>query len=261
MRNILVSTISFINHNKKGSEIYTTFANRLIDDVLTKTPYDIMVTTNSYEHFREKAEANPDRVTVREEKLENHKTHVGAFNQLLKFYSIKDIDKKYDWVLYLDCDAGFTEAINVVDVNNKIDEWESDGSDMVALRTNATYEGAEDEFERTKDIEGHPKALFNDKFVFYGIRPEWRGAVLPSEHILLIKNNEKLPVMCEEFEKFCTLFETQDEQYPITFDMEAFEIGVSAFLAGYKAQEMWWGNQNDVLKVGFNHNNWERVKI
>jgi hypothetical protein len=42
--------------------------------------------------------------------------------------------------------------------------------------------------------------------------------------------------------------------------MEAFEIGVSAFLAGYNVGEMGWGTSLEVLKVGFNHNNWEKVK-
>ena len=49
----------------------------------------------------------------------------------------------------------------------------------------------------------------NNKFIFYGVNPEWRKATLPSEHMLLIKNNDKLPVMCDEFEKFCTKFNYQ----------------------------------------------------
>jgi hypothetical protein len=101
---------------------------------------------------------------------------------------------------------------------------------------------------------------FDNKFKFYGIKPEWRGSCFPSEHILLIKNNEKLQVMANEFETFCTKFESQDINHPITWDMEAFEIGVSAFLAGYNVGEMDWNNQCNVLKVGFNYNNWEKIK-
>jgi len=67
--------------------------------------------------------------------------------------------------------------------------------------------------------------------------------------------------MSEEFEKLCYVFETQDPNNVITFDMEAFEIGVSAFLAGYNMGEMGWNNQNEILKVGFNYNNWEKIKI
>ena len=85
MKNILVSAISYINSEREGSEIYTTFAKRLINDVLTKTPYDVMVTTNAPSHFEDERNNNPNRVIITENKLENHKTHVGAFNQLLKF--------------------------------------------------------------------------------------------------------------------------------------------------------------------------------
>jgi hypothetical protein len=258
MRNILVSAISFVNPTKNGSEIYATFAKRLINDVLTKTPYDIMITTNNIDNFSDVIGLNNSKIIIRHELLENHKTHVGVFNQLLKFNAIKDIDKKYDWVLYLDCDAGFTEKIDVNVLEKLIDNWESGGHDMVALRTNATY--VDSELQYLDGLSNNKSYLFDNKFKFYGIKPEWRGSCFPSEHILLIKNNEKLQVMANEFETFCTLFETQDESHPITFDMEAFEIGVSAFLAGYNVGEMDWNNQCNVLKVGFNYNNWEKIK-
>ena len=61
--------------------------------------------------------------------------------------------------------------------------------------------------------------------------------------------------MSYEFEKLCTQFETQDPNKIITFDMEAFEIGISAHLSGYNIKELGWGNQNSILKVGFNFNN------
>jgi hypothetical protein len=260
MRNILVSTISFVNNTKQGSEIYATFAKRLVDDVLTKTPYDVLVNTNNIDNFSDVIQQNNERVTIRHEKLENHKTHVGAFNQLLKFNAIKGIDKKYDWVLYLDCDAGFTGPIDVDALERQIDFWESQGFDMVALRTDATYDWAEIEYLDSVNNGTHSK-LFDAKFRFYGLHPEWKGSKLPSEHILLIKNDDKLEKMAYEFERFCTLFETQDPNNIITFDMEAFEIGVSAKLAGYNMGEMGWQNQNEILKVGFNHNNWEKVKI
>lgn len=260
MRKILVSAISFVNHKKQGSEIYTRFAKRLIDDVIKKTPWDVMVSTNRPDLFEDVTTPN-DRVFIKENKLENHKTHVGAFNQLLKFSAIKDIDSSYDYVLYMDCDAGFTEDVNVEDVDRMINYWESLGYDMVALRTDATYDWAEKEFRETKDFNSYPKPLFNPKFLFYGIHPEWSGAKLPSEHVFLIKNNEKLSEMAKHFEDLCTQFETQDENHPITFDMEAFEIGVSAHLAGINMGEMGWANQLQILKVGFNANNWEKVKV
>lgn len=261
MKNIIVSAISFVNTEKQGSEIYTTFAKRLINDVLTKTPYDVMVTTNRSDLFDDVSSL--ERVTIVHNILENHKTHVGAFNQLLKFTAIKDIPKKYDWVFYLDCDAGFTEPLDPQVVDNFISSAENEGYDMLALRTDATYDYSKKEFNETTDFTyvKHSKPLFNDKFLFYGEHPEWGGAKFPSEHILLMKNNEKLQTMSYEFEKLCTQFETQDPNKIITFDMEAFEIGISAHLSGYNIKELGWGNQNSVLKVGFNFNNWEKVKI
>lgn len=259
MRKILVSSISFVNSEKQGSEIYSVFAKRLINDVLTKTPYDIVVTTNNSDNFSDVVKEKNDRIKIRYESLENHKTHVGAFNQLLKFYAINNIDKKYDWVLYLDCDAGFTEKIDIDVLEKQIDVWESNGYDMLALRTNATYSESEQQY--LDGLKNHTSYLFDNKFKFYGVNPQWRGACLPSEHILLIKNNNKLQKMCYEFEKFCTQFETQDPNNIITNDMEAFEIGISAFIAGYNVGEMDWGKQCEILKVGFNHNNWEKIKI
>lgn len=258
---ILVSAISFVNTEKPNSEIYTTFAKRLINDVLTKTPYDVMITTNRSDLFNDVSSL--DRVIIINNDLINHKTHVGAFNQLLKFTAIKDIPEKYDWVFYLDCDAGFTNSIDENVINKFLTNSLENGYDMIALRTDATYDHAKKEFDETTDFtySTKPKPLFNDKFVFYGHNPEWNGAKLPSEHILILKNNFKLQKMSFEFEKFCTWFETQEPNKIITFDMEAFEIGVSAHLAGYKMGEMGWHNQNSIFKVGFNFNNWEKIKI
>ena len=84
-------------------------------------------------------------------------------------------------------------------------------------------------------------------------------AKLPSEHIFFAKNNEKLSKMCSIFEDFCYKFETQGE-FPVTVDMEAFEIGVSSLLAGYNMGDMRQEGEKYVFMVGFNKNNIERVK-
>jgi len=249
--NILVSTISYVNTAKKGSEIYTTFAKRLAKDVKTKTPYDIIINTNRKDLFEE-----DERVTVRDEFFKDHVTHVGAFNQLLKFSALQQIDKKYDWLLYLDCDAGFKEAIILEKVNEYLQRMDSQGTDMIALRTNCTFESCLKEY-----YQNDRKHLFDDKFKFYGIRQEWAGSKFPSEHFLLLKNNDKLQKMADNFETLCYEFETQDKEYPVTFDMEAFEIGVAAKLAGYDMQEACGMFYNHHLNIGFNFNNFEKVKI
>lgn len=274
--NILVSTICFVNRNKNGAEIYATFAKRLIDDIMNKTPYDIMVTTNEIQHFQEEIEKYGNRIILREELLTEHKLVVGVFNQLLKFYTIKDIDSKYDWVLYLDCDAGLTGPWSIDKIESSINSWESGGYDMVATRTNAILinelRDHEEKLEKYKiQIQENPANnffvdnLFTKKFVFYNVSTEngpseWFDSVLPSEHVFLVKNSEKLPVMCKNFEDFCYKFETQDLHYPQTVDMEAFEIGVSAKLAGYNTVDFGNDGLYHVFQVVCNNNNWEKVK-
>lgn len=260
--NILVSTICFINFNKNGADIYATFANRLVEDVMTKTPYDIMVSTNAPDFFKEKIEKYGSRVKINFDPLDKHKVEIKAFNQLLKFFAIKDIDPKYDYVLYLDCDAGLTDEIDVNQINNQLITWDNDGFDMFAVRTDATYNEEEDKYYKTNETKNYDaKSIFYNKFKFYGIYSEYRGACLPSEHILLLKNNEKLAKMAEKFEEFCFKYETQDKDNPETVDMEAFEIGVSAHVAGYKVKDLQSWGHHDLLKVGFNHNNWEKIKL
>jgi hypothetical protein len=273
--NILFSTICFVNRNKPGAEIYASFTQRLIEDVINKTPYDIMVTTNEPDHYVDQQNKYKNRIIVRTELLENHRLTVGVFNQLLKFYAIKNIDKKYDWVLYLDCDAGLTGEWNCDDVKNQINEWQNQGYDMLGTRTNAILLNELKDHE-SKLIEHNKQIsqgnlshynvgnLFSNKFIFYNVSTqngptEWFTAKLPSEHILLIQNNDKLNRMQEVFEQFCYKFETQGNP-PITVDMEAFEIGVSSLLAGYNMGD--FGNYGlyQVLKVVCNHNNWEKVK-
>ena len=273
--NILISTICFVNRNKPGAEIYATFAKRLINDIMTKTPYDIMVTTNEPEHFQEDVQNWGSRVIIRTELLENHRLVVGVFNQLLKFYTIKNIDSKYQWVLYLDCDAGLTGDWNVNDVENKISQWEESGYDILGTRTNAILRSEleqhekvlkehNDEIEKGNINHYYGGTLFSNKFIFYNVSSEngpfeWFDAKLPSEHVLLVKNDEKLEKMAEIFEDFCNKFETQGP-HPITVDMEAFEIGVSAKLAGYNMGDFGNDGLYHIIKIVCNHNNWEKVK-
>lgn len=259
---ILVSTICFINFNKPGAEIYEKYANRLIDDVIKKTPYDIRISTNAPQFFEEKIKQFPDRVYVYHDILENHYVAVHAFNQLLKFIAIKDIDSKYDYVFYLDCDAGFTHIIDEEVVSNYIQKACEDGFDMIAARTYVTYNEQEKLFLETdeeRDLFSLP--MFYRKLKYYGLNEEYRGACFPSEHIFIVKNDNRLTIMCKKFEEFCFEYEKQINTHAECIDYEAFEIGVSAHLAGYKIKDLDTYGHSDVLKIGFNYNNWERIKL
>jgi hypothetical protein len=275
--NILFSTICFINREKEGAEIYGTFCKRLIDDVMTKTPFDIMVCTNEINFFDDSKEKWKDRLSFKEELFKQHKLSVGPFNQLLKFLAIKDIPKKYDWVIYVDCDAGIASKWDMDAINNIFSEWESSNYEMVAQRTNCILKNELRDHEEKLKIENehrekgvyyyNPGNLFSAKFLYYNVNSEtcsntWLNAVLPSEHLLVIKNNEKLQKMAECFEDFCFQFEKQvNMDYIITFDMEAFEIGVSAAVAGYEIKDMGAFAAVDIIKIHCNLNNWEKLKL
>lgn len=275
---ILVSTICFVNRKKPGAEIYATFTRRLINDVMVKSPYDIRVVTNEPEHFKEDLEKWGERVTIKHDDLSKNQLTVGPFNQNLKYKTLENIPEKYNWVLYLDCDAGFTDTLNIDEVDSHIEQWENQGYDMMATRTNCTVLGElqqykkweqehQDEIARGNTSHWYQGGLFTRKFNFYNVSlengpKEWFDAILPSEHVFLVKNNQKLEKMAKEFEKFNQKFETQVTQpYIATWDMEAFEIGVSAKIAGYVIGDFDNYGLYHVIKVVCNHNNWEKVKF
>lgn len=272
--NVLVSAICFINRKKPGAEIYATFALRQILDVMSKTPYDYRLITNEPEHFNEIVAMHPDRITIVCDKLENERITVGPFNQMLKYKTMMNVPSKYDWLLYLDCDAGIESNIDTDKVDALAVLWESQGYDILGTRANAVLKvELKDHEDKVKDWEQkiangeqNPhlvKNLFSQKFIFYNVSSqngphEWMEAKLPSEHVLFIKNSEKMQKMAIAFQNFNKQFETQSDN-PITADMEAFEIGVSALIAGYNMGD--FGNAHtDDLKVRFNYNNWEKVK-
>jgi hypothetical protein len=274
--NVLISAICFVNRKKPGAEIYATFANRLLNDVMTKTPYDFRIVTNEAFHFQENKDFWGDRVIVTEDKLENEKITVGPFNQLLKYKTMIGVDKKYNWLMYLDCDAGFTENLDVNLLEKQTKIWLDNGYDFIAPRTNAILKYELSDHESKKQIfeqsnpgvsyspTAHGGNLFSAKFIFYNVSSEhgpheWMEAKLPSEHIWYIKNDERLEKCGTQFKKFNEKFESQSPDNIITADMEAFEVGVSALLAGYNMGEL-GGEHFSVMKVGFNFNNWEKVK-
>jgi hypothetical protein len=276
---LLVSTICFINFDKPGAEIYATFANRLIDDVMIKSPWDIRVATNAPEKFQEALEKYGDRVSLHVDMLEDNRVAVGAFNQLLKYMALKDISLEYDWVMYLDCDAGLRQPIDEVLVQEHIDRWESQGYDAIGVRTNAIlgtelerHEEHLRELQRLKD-NGDPNPwvamnLFSVKFNFYNIKsdtvdPLWLDASMPSEHFLLLKNppNGKLQRMSDRISEFNKILIAQTSHHPIIADMEAFEIGVAAKVAGYTMGDAGDYGHSWVMCVNFNGSNWERIKL
>lgn len=282
---ILVTTICFINHYKKeaGSEIYATYANRLIKSTMENTNFDIRVATNEPDLFTESLNTWPDRASLYVDRLEKNQVQVGPFNQLLKYIALKDIPSTYDYVLYLDCDSGFTDPIDTNELKEVIDIMETDGFNGLAMRPDTEYllqslenhkklEKERDELianGQLSEAHIHPKDMFAHKFRFYNvtlenINPEWIGASLPCEHILLLKNEfGRIQHMSDELSKFNDLLETQagNAYIECVSDMEAFEIGISAKLAGFRFGQLTGDYHHRVFKVKYNGSNWERIKL
>ena len=271
---VLVSAICFINREKTGSEIYATYTSRQILDVMIKTPHDYRLITNEPEYFNTILAKYSSRVTIIYDKLEHERISVGRFNYLLKYKALMNIPSKYDWVLYLDCDTGISDPINISKIDFLAKLWDSQGYDIIGTCTNRVVKEAvahheyETQLHKEKLASGVASVavvptLFSEKFIFYNVSLkngpfEWMEAKMPSEHVLFIKNNEKMQKMAIAFQDFNRQFETQSV-FPIGISMEAFEIGVSAHIAGYNMGD--FGNEhNESFKVIFNGNNWENKR-
>ena len=279
MTNILVSTISFINFNKPGADIYATFANRLVDATMELTPWDIRVNTNAPELFQEAVDKYGDRVILYVDLLENNKVAVGAFNQLLKYFAFKDVPKKYDWVLYLDCDTGYRHPPRIEEIETQILAWDEAGIDSVGTRTNAIlgkellhHEECLDDIQRQSDdgVERPYSSmnLFSPKFCLYDVStenvdPVWLNASMPSEHFLFVKNSPvgKMQDFSNHMSDFNQILIAQTSHHPIIADMEAFEIGVSLAMAGYQMGDAGDYGHTWMFAVDFNGSNWEKIKL
>jgi hypothetical protein len=259
-----MTTICFINRAKPGAEIYATFAKRLVDSALKYTNFDIRIATNEPELFEETLTLSP-RISLLVNRLEKNRVAVGPFNQLLKFFALKDIPETYDYVLYLDCDAGFVDTIDESLLKQEISAFEHAGYNGMVFRSSTEY--LMQALHNHEDIHKKDREMFSAKFIFYdvtteNIPEEWKDATLPCEHILFLKNESgKIQAMSDKISEFNDKLESQHDYVACASDMEAFELGISAKLAGFKFAELGTYIHNEVLKVKFNGSNWERVKL
>lgn len=264
---ILVTTICFIQDKDKypDAELYGKYANRLIESCMKNSSFDIRVATNRPDVFLEAVNRHKGRVFILQDDLSNNKIRVGHFNQLLKFIAFKDIPAEYDYILYVDCDSGF---INEVD-NKKIEDYvivnQTKGFNGAAARADVDYL----ERELTEEANGR-KGMFNNKFLLYGLTlenlpHEWKNSSMPCEHILFLKNDpDKVKAVSDKIAEFNSIFENQliENNGPVLgIDMEAFEIGVSLNIAGYKCIELSTGEQQEIFGIGYNASNLERIKV
>jgi len=246
---ILLTSICFIDHNKSTSGDYVLSAHKLINDIMTKTTYDFRLITNSISEFLiYKKSSYSNRITIVEDNLIEDQLIVGKFNQLLKYKIFFGIPSEYDWILYLDCDVGFSNSVNHESIKSLTKTYYENGCDFLGTRTHFILKDQLiDHEEKIKycndnDIDFVPwginSNLFSPKFVYYdvtseNIPQEWLDVKLPDEHMFYFKNSNKTELMGYKLKDFCKKYENQLGGEIITISIEAFEIGISAKMAGY----------------------------
>ena len=167
-----------------NNDNYLKSAKKLTEEILSKTNHDVLISTNDVNFF---SEINSDRCIVRDNIRKNTKlTHGYEFNYNLKHHAFEDIDEKYDFILYLDCDI-------------KMLSWTQE-SDDVFITTMKDFDFGADRLnceldQQIKELKEKGNCLFRHKITNYDILSKYpmdddiMKSLLPSEHFLILKND------------------------------------------------------------------------
>lgn len=227
-------------------EIYTSFCNSFLNELLELTPYDIKVTTDCPDTVTKNSRIIIDPVDV-----SNNKIRIGYdFNYNLKHLCFKEYDSKYETIFYFDCDQKLAK-FNSNLAENIIAERYKMGFDFLATRTNAVLESSLERFKKGES------ELFTHKILNYGLDKtppplNWLNARMPSEHFFILKNCSKVKKFYETWKELNDRTESLEVCHGVWGD--GFEIGVSAAVAGFNAMEVNSYEQFEVFGIVFNGN-------
>jgi hypothetical protein len=224
------------------------YSLRLINDVLTKTKHSIYLTTDQKEIILEKYPNEP-RIFLKEVDRNDLVLRINTdwgtgygndfnFNmRYMCFEQTKDLEDHV--VIFTDCD-------------NSLDWWDEDIiQDWLKARTEEGYEFFAsrnslflknflvDYNQQTEQKHG----IFWHKLYNYDLinnpKPEWDGAPLPAEYLLIFYNkNKKLAKFYEQWKWFHDYLVKENKSYGTW--AEGFEIGVSSLVAGMKPFDIGW---------------------
>jgi len=227
-------------------EVYSSFCNSFISELLTLTPYDIKITTDCPGAF-----TKADRLIIDPVDVSNNKVRIGYdFNYNLKHLCFKEYDSKYETIFYFDCDQKLAKFNSQLAEDVIIGKYNA-GFDFLATRTNAVLGIS---LQRFKNGEHE---LFSHKIANYGIDKtpppdSWLNAKMPSEHFFILKNNSKVKTFYETWKDLNDRTEKLEVCHGVWGD--GFEIGVSAAVAGYNVCEVNSYEQFEVFGIVFNGN-------
>lgn len=225
----ILFTLLCIDANQK---MYIDASKSLINEILSKTESDILVSTNSDDLLH--SCANNSRILARDNIsntnsiLRYNDVSNGEFNYNLKHFAFQDIPEHYDAIIYLDCDIKLekwtTEAQNLI--QKTIDNYE-----MGATRTNCVLK------DDVSYLNSGISCLFTHKIMAYKIRETYPEndpiylSKLPSEHFLIFKNiPDKIKKFQLEWSNLNNYLQSINGGYGSWGD--GFEIGIAAQKAG-----------------------------
>ena len=188
-------------------DMYLTASKNLINEILSNTQHDVLLTTNNVGFFDD---VKNSRLLVRnnvpEDSILNYRNGV-EFNYNLKYLAFKNIPEGYDVIFYVhgDIKNTFWNQVSEDNIKSLMITY-----DWVATRLNCVLK---DEVERYKNTGG---CLFSHKIQSYNIL-DWdvndklMESRLPSEHFLIFKyNKEKLDMFSNKWSELNSIIQSQN---------------------------------------------------
>jgi hypothetical protein len=210
-----------------GDDFYLLASKRLINELLEKTPYDVLVSTNNDNYF---SDIISDRCVVRNNIRENSILKYGTeFNYNLKHHAFLEIPEKYDYIIYIDGDI---KLMKWDDETENFINGEMSNYDFFGDRLNAVLIDEVNRFIKNEPCLFSHKIKSYDIMERFGIDDEIMMSKMPSEHILILKNDpEKIMKFQEKWEELNEYLQSKNGVGGSWGD--GFEIGISSNYAGF----------------------------
>lgn len=245
-----------------GVEYTTEYTLRLIEDVLKLSTLDMYITTNCRDVIEKKYGVH-DRIKIKDVDLKDIKIRIPIgvnkaaddFNFNVRYLCLEHVMNLNDTlIIFTDCDNSF-DWWDEKAIDQFIRDQYSQGYDFFGPRTDYCLQLAIDAFNtqcEKDETQYQASTLFWHKFFNYDmlehtplrvkdpVNHKWGSAGLPSEYLLIFYNhNEKLKKLVEQWKWFHDYL--VNREYSWGTWAEGFEIGVSAYVAGFKAKDIGYG--------------------
>ena len=211
-----------------GNDFYLNASKKLINELLTNSNHDILLTTNNVEYFDD---VKNNRFIIRNNVPDSSifLYRGGAeFNYNIKYLAFKDLPEGYDVVFYIDGDIKnqFWNQVSEDRIHSLMNTY-----DWIATRLNCILKNEIIQYNNTGNC------LFSHKIKSYDVLTwdtddDLMESCLPSEHFLIFKyNKEKLEKFSNKWCELNSILQSKNGGDGSWGD--GFEMGISARYAGY----------------------------